>query len=237
MHDVTLAVERVDAVEVEQQRRRPRAPRDRAASRQAPRCPSRCTPRAPRWLSRASSAVPSTSTLPSFITVTRSASANTRSMSCSTSSTGMSRRDALDQVADALALRWRRGRPAARRAAARAARDGERQAHVEQALAAVRQRPGFGVFDAGQPQEADQLRRARRHALDCAARRPSRRNATRRAPARRGAGSPRSIRAGNRLVIWNERRQPRRGNPVRRQPGDRLAGEHDANRGRARTCP
>ena len=93
---MALAVERVDVAQRQQLGAEP-ASAARAAATRA-RDAGADVDLLHRRARRASSAVPSTSTPPLFITVTRSASANTRSMSCSTSSTGMSRRDALDQA-------------------------------------------------------------------------------------------------------------------------------------------
>ena len=64
------------------------------------------------------------------------------------------RRDALDNGADALALR--RGKPGERLVQQQhARRGGERHAHVEQALAAIGQHAGFGLLDAGEAEIAD----------------------------------------------------------------------------------
>ena len=205
--DVTLAVERVDALEVEQQRRRPRARRDRAASRPAPRCPNRCRPRAPPGFRARRRRVPSIRTLPSFITVTRSASANTRSMSCSTSSTGRSAEMRLIRPPT-------RSRSAAARPASGSSSSSTRGAPASASPMSSRRCPPYDSDPASacsmpdKPEVADQLRRARRHALVALRRRSSRRSATRRAPARRDAGSRAIDTRGNRLVIWNERPRP-----------------------------
>ena len=55
-----------------------------------------------------------------------------------------------------------------------ARRAGERQSHVEQALAAVRQRPRLGMFDARQARGSGSAPPCAPSRARCAARRPSR---------------------------------------------------------------
>ena len=157
--DVALAVEGVDVRKPQQ--RPPAAPPILAPSRRAHARRRRCRPPAPA----ASCAHPRPcrrpAPAPSFITVTASAIRNTRSMSCSTSSTGNPRRDAPDQVADALALGRRKARQRlVEQQQARPHR--ERERHVEQALAAVGQRARLRRLDALEPHRADDLQRSRR---------------------------------------------------------------------------
>ncbi len=119
------------------------------------------------------------------------------------------RRDALDDGADALALR--RGKTGQRLVEQQhARRGGERHAHVEQALAAIGQHAGFGLLDAGEAEIADggvglgidRLDRAAHGVMG------SKRWGCRACTARR-MFSP-TLSAGNRLVIWNERPMPAR---------------------------
>ena len=94
------------------------------------------------------------------MTVTWSAIWNTRSMSCSTSSTGISA-EMLLTSADALALGHRQaGERLVEQQDARAG--AERDAQVQQALPAIGQRARLGLLDAGEPEIARSARRSRR---------------------------------------------------------------------------
>ena len=191
--DVALAVERIDVD------RASAAACALAALARALRCDVRCA--RPDidvlhalGMTRASSTVPSSSTLPSFMTVTWSASRNTRSMSCSTSSTGTSAEMLLDQRADALA--FGRGEACKRLVQQQQARPGcERQPHVEQPLAAIGQRAGLGLLDAGEAQIADQGRRSPLRSVRWRAHSSTDRTGADAVPARRGGCSPRSARS------------------------------------------
>ena len=94
------------------------------------------------------------------MTVTWSARRNTRSMSCSTSSTGTSAEMLLDQLADAFA--FGRGKARERLIEQQQARlGGQRQPHVDQPLAAVGQAPACAHLDAVQAHDARSRRRSR----------------------------------------------------------------------------
>ena len=155
IEDVALAVERVDLVDREQ---RLGARRGGARLGGDRRGAGADIDLAHLGIVARVSTVPSTSTLPSFITVTWSAIWNTRSMSCSTSSTGIS----ADTVFTSAAMRCALGRrePGQRLVEQQQARRGrEREPHVEQPLAAIGQRGGLGALDAGEPEIADELGR------------------------------------------------------------------------------
>ena len=117
------------------------------------------------------------------------------------------RRDALDDVADALALGG--GEPGERLVEQQQPRlRREREAHVEEALPAIGERAGLGLLDAGDAEIADERRGLaldRRRALAPA---PRDRSAARWRAwiASRTFSSTES--AGNRLVIWKERPMP-----------------------------
>ena len=122
---------------------------------------------------------------------------------------GTSARDALDQRPDALA--FGRGEPRERLVEQQHARPGgEREPHVDQPLAAVGQRTCLGALDAREP-EVRRSRppsppRSRRWRARCVQR--SKRRGWRACTARRMFSA--IGRAGNRLVIWNERPTPAR---------------------------
>ena len=140
-------------------------------------------------------------------------------MSCSTISTGTLRGDVLHQVGDALA--FRRREPGERLVEQQHLRLGaERDAEIDQPLAAIGKVAAFGLLDPFEPEEADQLGGLGvnlRIAVDVAPDIEARRDA---APAATGAGSRRSTELRNRLVIWNERAMPCRQMLVRRQAVD-----------------
>ena len=116
--------------------------------------------------------------------------------------------------------RRRRGRRAARPAAAGAARR-EREPHVQQPLAAVGERCLPRRLSMPRAQVAHELAVSSfTRSMRCASRQMQKRAGP--APAPRGARSPRSSAPPKRLVIWNERPMPARVMRVRREPGDRL---------------
>ena len=215
VQDVALAVIGVDALDLQDRRARRswpwalRVPAPRGRRRDRPAAPpDRCAP------PRASRA---TSTLPSLITVISSAKANTRSMSCSTRINRHLGGKAPDQADDALALgggeagerlveqqdpaAWRSAPRRSRAGAARRRRAGRRGARLEPLESEeLDQRAGL----IGSPPHG---RRAARQS----SKRPGLVACT---PSRMFS---RTVRPGNRLVIWNERAMPR---ATRRSAGE-----------------
>ena len=144
-------------------------------------------------------------------------------MSCSTSSTGTSARDALDQVADPLALgggqAGQRLVEQQQRAAASPARATCRAGAARRTTAA----PASASSMPARPIVANHGGGLRVHAVERvrASARTTKRAGSRACTASR-TFSP-TLKPANRLVIWNERPMPARVIALRRQPGDRPA--------------